>query len=61
MIKREEIKVHKSDNHYFLEIDSPGYDIFRSFDTLDDLIKHLMKYPIKAMDELIKEIKRNDK
>ena len=57
IIKREEISITKSDNHYFLEISNNYYDIYRSFDNLDDLIKHLKKYPIENKEKVITEIK----
>jgi len=61
-IERDEIDVHKSDKHYFLEIHAPPYfDIFRSFDSLINLIAHLKLYPIKNKQKIIKEIIKNNK
>lgn len=60
-IKKSEIDVHKSGNHYFLEINSKNYDVFRSFDTLDELIRTLRKYPIENREKVIAEIKRLDR
>lgn len=61
-IKRDEIDVHKSNEHYFLEIHAePYFDIFRSFETLDELLNHLKKYPIENKNKIIKEIRKNDR
>lgn len=61
-IKRSEIDVHTSDEHYFLEIHShPYFDIFRSFNTLPELLNHLKKYPIENKSKIISEIRRLDR
>jgi len=57
-IKRDEIDINKSDNHYFLDIHAQQYfDIFRIFDSLDELINHLKKYPLENKNKIISEIR----
>jgi len=51
-IKKSEIDVIKSREHYFLE---------RSFDSLEQLIAHLRQYPILNKQKVISEIRRLDR
>jgi deoxyadenosine/deoxycytidine kinase len=60
-IKRNEIDIIKSQRHYFLDINSEYYSVYRAFDRLEDLIKHLReinkKIHIEDLNKIITEIK----
>ena len=55
-VKKEDINIVKSEKSYFLDIHNKEVDIYRVFNTIEELINHLNFYEIEGKEEIIKEI-----